>query len=57
MPKIFQSGEILGDLIGAISQVMFPAGKVAPKLAPALAGKSTEYYINKLINELNKKFT
>ena len=57
MPKIFQLGEILGDLIGAIPQVMFPAGKVAPKLAPALAGKTTEYYINKLINELNKKFT
>ena len=29
---------------------------LAPKLAPGLAGKATEYYINKRINELNKKF-
>ena len=30
---------------------------LAPKLAPALAGKATEFYINKRVNELNKKFT
>ena len=29
----------------------------AAKLAPALAGKATECYINKGINELHKKFT
>ena len=27
---------------------------LVPKLAPALAGKATEYYINKGVNELNK---
>ena len=44
---------------------MFLAGKetlkkgksLAPKLAPKLAEKATEYYINKGINELNKKST
>ena len=30
---------------------------LAPKLAPRLAEKATEYYINKGINELNKKST
>ena len=30
---------------------------LGPELAPALAGKATEYYINKRVNELNKKFT
>ena len=58
LPKVIKSGKILADLIGAIPQAMFPAGKealkngvsLAPKLAPALAGKATEYYINKGIN-------
>ena len=62
---MIQSGGIRGDLIAAIPQVMFLAGKealkkvisLAPKLAPALAGKETEYCITKGINELNKKFT
>ena len=61
--KMIQSGGILGDLLMAIPQVMFLAGKealkkvsLAPKLAPILAEKATEYYINKGINELNKKF-
>ena len=44
---------------------MFLAGKEAfkkgmsltPKLAPKLAEKATEYYINKGISELNKTFT
>ena len=43
---------------------MFLAGKealkkgilLAPKIAPELAGNATEYYINKGINEHNKKF-
>ena len=39
---------------------MFLAEKEALKrgisLAPKLAEKATEYYINKQINELNKKF-
>ena len=30
---------------------------LVPKLAPALTGKATEYYINKGVNEPNKKFT
>ena len=30
---------------------------LAPKLAPKLAEKATECYIDKGINELNKKFT
>ena len=63
--KMIQSGGILGDVIAAIPQVIFLTRKevlkkvifLAPKLAPKLAGKGTEYYINKEINELNKKFT
>ena len=51
-------------MIAAIPQAMFLARKevlkksiwLAPKLAPETAGKATEYYINKGINELNKKF-
>ena len=30
---------------------------ITPKLAPELAGKATEYYINKGLNEPYKKFT
>ena len=30
---------------------------LAPEVAPALARKATEYYINKGVNELNKKFS
>ena len=65
LSKMIQSGGILGDLFGAIPQVMFLAGKeelkkgisLAQKLAIAIAGKAREYHINKRINELNKKFT
>ena len=49
---MIQSEGILGDLIVAISQGMF----LAPELAPKLAEKVTRYYTNKAINELNKKF-
>ena len=59
-----QSGGILGDLLVALPQAMFLAGKealkkgisLAPKLAPILAEKATQCYINKGINEVNKKF-
>ena len=58
---MMQSGGILGDLIVAIPQVMFLTGKDLLRkdvsLAPKLAGKATEHYINKGINDLNKKFT
>ena len=55
-----QSGGILGDLLVALPQAMFLAGKealkkgisLAPKLAPILAEKAT----HKGINEVNKKF-
>ena len=61
--KMMQS-YLLGDVIAATPQVIFLTRKevlkkvifLAPKLAPKLAGKGTEYYINKEINELNKKF-
>ena len=61
---MIQSGGIISELIAAIPQAMFLAGRdvlkkgisLARKLAPALAGKATEYYINKEINTLNKKF-
>ena len=52
LSKVIQSGGILDDLIAAIPQGMF----LAPELAPKLAEKVTRYYINKGINELNKKF-
>ena len=60
-----QSRGVLGELLVAVSHVMFLAGKealkkgksLAPKLALKLAEQATEYYINKEINELNKKFT
>ena len=63
LPKMIQAGRNLCDIIAAIPQVMFLARKealkqsisLAPELAPAVAGKATEYYINKGINELNKK--
>ena len=62
---MIQSGGILGELIIAIPQVMFHVGievlkkgiSLAPKTAPALAGEVAEYYVNKGVNELNKKFT
>ena len=62
---MIKSGGIYGDLIAAISQVMFLAGKealkkgisLAPNLTPKLAEKTTEYYNNRGINELNKNFT
>ena len=62
---MIQSEGILGDLIAAIIQVMFLTEKellrkgisLAAKVASILAGNATEYYINKGINKLNKKFT
>ena len=61
LSKMIQSGGILGDLIAALQQVMYLTGKEVWKkdisLAPKLAGKATEYHINKGINELSKKFT
>ena len=62
---MIQSGRILGELLVGIPYAMPQAGKealekgisLAPKLAPAFAGKATEYYINKGVNKLNKKFT
>ena len=69
LPKMIQSGRNLqvillsASYLPVILQVMFLARKealkqsisLAPELAPAVAGKATEYYINKGINELNKK--
>ena len=62
---MIQSGGILSELLVATPQAMFLAGKVALikrislalKLAPKLAEKGTECYVNKGINVLNKKFT
>ena len=66
---MLQSGEILGDLLVAIPQAMFPTGVEALKrrvkksatltknTVPELAEKATEYYVIKGINKLNKKFT
>ena len=59
---MLQSGGILGELLVAIPQTKFLAGKealknstlLAPNLAPKLAEKATEYYINKGINKLNR---
>ena len=59
---MIQSGGALGDLIADIPQLMYLVGKeiykkvisVAKYAAPMLAGKATEYYANKEINELNK---
>ena len=61
--KMIQSGRNMGDLIAAIPQVMLLAGKealkkgisLAAKLAPGLTSKAVDY-IDKGINELNKKF-
>ena len=65
LSKMIQSGGIIGGLIAATPKVMFLTGKevlkkgisLVPKLALKLAGKATEYYIKKGINELTKKFT
>ena len=61
LSKMIQSGGSLGELIAAIPGVMFLAWKEALKKGisptPALARKATEYYINKGVNELDKKFT
>ena len=62
---MIKPGIILGELIAAIPGAIFLVVKEVlkkgissvPKLASALAGKATEYYINKGLNELNKKFT
>ena len=55
---MLQSGGILGELLVAIPQTKFLTGKEALKkgtlLAPKLAEKATEYYINKGINKLNR---
>ena len=64
LSKMIQSGRIFPELIAAIRKAMLLAGKevlkegisLAPKLAPTLTGKATEYYINKIIKELNKSF-
>ena len=62
-----QSGGVLVDILSAIPQAMFLTGIKALKSgvkngvtlekneAPELAEKATEYYVNKGINELNKK--
>ena len=62
-----QSGGVLVDILSAIPQAMFLTGIKALKNgvkngvtsekneAPELAEKATEYYVNKGINELNKK--
>ena len=65
LSKMIQSGGILGELLVGIPYAMLQAGKeslekvisLVPKLAPALAGKATEYHINKGINKFNKTFT
>ena len=64
---MIQSGGIFSpaDLLGTLTQVMFQTGVEALKrgvktvvtaknAAPELVEKTTEYYINKGINELNK---
>ena len=63
--KMIQSGRILDELLVFYTISNFSSKKrsikkgisLAPKLAPKLAEKATEYYINKGINEINKKFT
>ena len=69
LSKIIKSGGILADLLPAIPQAMFLTEKevlkkglkkditIAKNAAPELAEKATEYYVNKGINELNKKPT
>ena len=54
--KTIQSGGILTELIAAIPQAMFLAGKEVLKAVLETTGKATEYYINKGINNLNTKF-
>ena len=53
---MIQSGGILTELIAAIPQAMFLAGKEVLKAVLETTGKATEYYINKGINNLNTKF-
>ena len=69
LSKMIESREFLVGLPPAIPQAMFLTGKevlkrelkkgiaLAKNKAPKLAEKTTEYYVNKGINELNKKFT
>ena len=69
LSKMIQSGGFLVDWLAAILQAIFLAGKEVLKrglkrgitltknAAPELVEKATEYYVNKGINELNKKFT
>ena len=66
LSKMIQSGGILGESLVAMPHAMFLAGRkrsikrgisLALKIATKLAEKATEYYINRGINELNKKFT
>ena len=66
---MIQSGRILGELLAAISQTIILTGAEALKrgvkegvtlaknAAPELFEKATKTYVNKGINELNKKFT
>ena len=66
---MIRSGEIFADLLVAIPQAMFLTGvealkrgvkkgvRLAKNKAPELAENGTEYFVNKRINELNKKFT
>ena len=65
LSKMIQFGGILGDLIGAIPQVLFLKGKealqkvipLAPKLAPVLAGNGTEYYNKKILSSKDPGIT
>ena len=56
-PKAIQQINFTRNLHETGGVAMFLIIEEAPKLAPALAGKATEYYINNGINGLNKKFT
>ena len=69
LSKMVQLEGLFGDLFYATPAVLFVIGAkalergvkkgeiLAKKAAPALAEKATEYYVNKRINEVNKKFT
>ena len=69
LSKIIQSGGILADLLAFILQVMYLTGAetlkkggkkgvtLAKNAVPELAEKATWYYVNKGINQLNKKNT
>ena len=62
---MIQSGGILGKLLVGIPYAMLHAEKetlrkritLAKNEATGIAKEATEYYINKGINELDKKFT